>query len=147
MAYRLVPFQFNNMPPSDVVYYLCDGEETPLDDFLRKTGDQEAVAKLETIFNSITKYGVPQSLQRQRIKRLPAKNASNYCEVRVKGKGTAARAFSFFIGNKQAIAIDFIKKVHSGEGDKATQDAKKLLKQHRYRLDEALEGSMDHGKR
>lgn len=134
------------MPPSDVVYYLCDGDETPLDDFLKKTGDKEVAAKLETVFCSITKHGVPESLQRERIKRLPAKNVTDLCEVRVKGKGTAARAFSFFINGKQAIAIDFIRKVHSGEGGKATQDGKKLLNKHRYRLEEALEGSMGHGR-
>lgn len=146
MAYRLVPFQFNNTPSSDVVFYLCDGDETPLDDFLKKTGDKEAVAKLETVFNSISKHGVPESLRRERIKRLPAKNASDLCEVRIRGKGTAARAFSFFIDGKQAIAIDFIRKVHSGEGNKATQDGKKLLNKHRYRLEEALEGSIGHGR-
>ena len=146
MAYRIVPFQFGDNPPSSVVFFLCDGDETPLDKFLIKSRNKEAFAKFVRQLVSISKYGFSKSMEVGKIRPLKSDKRNDLCEVYI--NGVAARGFSYVINNRQAIVIDFFGDVHRGkDGKRDTQKGIDQLINHWPRLLEALEEGESDGKR
>lgn len=137
MAYRIVPFKYDDESPSSTVFFLCDGELTPLELYLKESGNSDAFAKFKIQLKSISELGFSKSLEFQRIKKLSTKKANDLYEIRI--NGVAARGFAFLIHGQQVLVIDFFKKVHGGkDGRRSTQEAIKLLIEHRPRLIEAL---------
>ena len=123
--------------PSSVVFFLCSGDETPLASFQRRSGDDEATAKIKMQLESVHKLGVATACKHKKIRALRGGKASDLYEIRA--NNCAARAFSFLIDGREAIVVAFIDKMHSGNSAKDIKKAIRLLESKRPNLEEALE--------
>lgn len=137
MGFRIEPLKLKGKEESGCVFFLCEGEETPLERFLADCRDPMAAAKMATAIESIHDIGIEPARNMKRLRQLKGGKSSDLYEIRT--NRCTARAYSFLINNQKAIAIAYIEeRTHSGKGKKDVDRARSKLEDYRNALNEAL---------
>lgn len=137
LAFHLKPLELKDGVFSNVVFFICDGDQNLFHEFVEECDDQEASGKMATIITSIHTIGINKSIETKRLRKVKG-GAPDLYEIRT--NKCTARAYTFLIDDRQAIAISFFEQAtHSGTGRKDVQRARKKLESRRDSLNEAIE--------
>jgi thiamine monophosphate synthase len=129
---------------SAVVFFLCEGEETPMRELAKSCRNNSAAVKIAKAIESVDEIGITASRVLKRLKPLRGTSDNDLYEITT--KGCTARAYTFLIDGEAAIAIAHIKeKTHSGKGNKDIRMAIAKLNGMRPLLEEALRGRSNNG--